>query len=82
MKEAKITAIVHHADSINSGLDFIRGTEPFYAWRIGEVNYYFNDLDNIRKICNRTLEAIEKIYRAQACADEKERARIFKEGLQ
>jgi hypothetical protein len=66
MKEAKITAIVHHADSINSGLDIVRDGDPFYAWRVGEVTYYFNELENIVKICNRTLETIEKITRETA----------------
>lgn len=66
MKEPKITAIVHWADSINSGLDTVQGGDIFYAWRIGEVTYYFNELDKIVTICNKTLETIEKITREKA----------------
>ena len=68
MEQTKITAIVHHADSMDSGLDIVDGgvLDKFYAWRIGEVHYYFDELENIVKICNRTLEAIEKITREDA----------------
>ena len=39
MNEPKIVATMHHADSINSGLDIVGRDTPdrFYAWRIGEV---------------------------------------------